>query len=437
MIQKVSETISGYNMLAPHERVCVALSGGADSVSLLLALKELGYEVFAVHVNHNLRGEESDRDESFCLSLCESIGVTVFVESVDVLGFCRENRVSTEEGARKLRYAAIEKHLSGCKLATAHNLNDCFETTLFNLVRGCGISGLRGIPAVRGHIIRPLIAVTREEIEEYLSSKNQSFVTDSSNSVDDCSRNIIRLNVVPQLLRLNPSLYKTYSAELAIFASAYDFISDAASDAINEAKTDNGYCFSKETDDMVISQAMAMLLREHGIEPSSDRVSRMKSLLTSDGKINIASGVYVLSESGRISFETDNDDIFIPCGLKGNVCVSGKTVNFTEISQFDISCYNNKSLKWIVDTDKLCGPVCIRSYKGNEKIKLHGREHTSIVKKLLAKTPPSQRKRVIVISDSYGAFFVEGFGIASRVLCGENTTSAVKIDIKDGCKNGT
>lgn len=239
MLDKIASTILKYNMLVPGERVCVGLSGGADSVSLLFALKELGYKVFAVHVNHNLRGEESKRDENFCRSLCEKQGIELFVESVDVRGYCQENKLSCEEGARTLRYSAIDKHLNGCKLATAHNLNDCFETTLFNLVRGCGVNGLKGIPPVRGEIIRPLIAVTREEIEAYLAARCLEYVTDSTNLQDDCSRNILRLNVVPQLLRINPSLYKTYLKTLNVFEASDEYIRAQADEALEKAESGN------------------------------------------------------------------------------------------------------------------------------------------------------------------------------------------------------
>lgn len=430
MLEKISSTIQKYNMLLPGERVCVGLSGGADSVSLLFSLKELGYGVFAVHVNHNLRGEESKRDEDFCRNICTAADIELYVESVDVRDYCREHKLSIEDGARKLRYSAISKHLLGAKLATAHNLNDCFETTLFNLVRGCGVSGLRGIPAVRGNIIRPLMAVTRAEIEEYLKDRGLEYVTDSTNYEDDCSRNIIRLNVMPQLLRINPSLLKTYSKSLSVFEAAGEYIGNQADEALKKAETDSGWDFTQITDGAILSQALERLLRLKGIEPSFDKIERMTGLLSTGGRINIAKGVYVRAESGKLSFEADPE----PAGcmrvaLGETVDFCGKAIEFTEISQFDISSYNKSELKWLIDSDSLIGSAFIRSYEGSERIRLAGRGLTSTVKKLLAHIPPSRRKSVAVLADDMGAVWVEGFGTAERACCTDKTVNAVRITV--------
>ena len=430
MLDKIASTIQKYNMLAPGERVCVGLSGGADSVSLLFSLKELGYDVFAVHVNHNLRGEESRRDEDFCRILCDKHGIELFVESVNVRDYCRENRISTEEGARKLRYAAISAHLNGAKLATAHNLNDCFETTMFNLVRGCGVNGLKGIPPVRGNIIRPLIAATRAEIEGYLAEKGLEYVTDSTNFQDDCSRNIIRLKVIPELLRINPSLYKTYAKSLSVFEASEEYISAQAEKALENAKTGNGYDFSLMQDSAIRSQALERLLRANGIEPSFEKIERLTGLLRTNGRINIAKDVYVRAESGRISFENAaHGDISVMTDLKETARFGSKTIEFTEISQFDISYYNKSQLKWLIDSDRLRGNAVIRSYSGNEKIRLAGRGFSSTVKKLLADIPPQERKSIAVIADEAGAVWVEGFGTDERACCTADTVNAVKITV--------
>ncbi len=432
MLDKIASTILKYNMLAPGERVCVGLSGGADSVSLLFSLKELGYEVFAVHVNHNLRGDESRRDEDFCRSLCKNHGIELFVESVNVRDYCRENRLSCEEGARILRYRAISKHQNGSKLATAHNLNDCFETTIFNLVRGCGINGLKGIPPVRGEIIRPLISVTRAEIEEYLAKSGLEYVTDSTNLRDDCARNILRLNVVPQLLRINPSLYKTYAKSLSVFEESEEYLRGQADKALEMAESGNAYDFSLIEDAAIRSLAVERLLRKNGIEPSFEKIERLLELLQTGGRINIAKDVYVRAESGRISFETpQKNQTPVRTDLRGAVRFGGKTVEFTEISQFDISYYNKHQLKWLIDSDKLAGNAVIRSYSGNERIRLAGRGFASTVKKLLAGIPPSERKSVAVLADDVGAVWVEGFGTDERVCCTQETVNAVKISVTD------
>ena len=184
MIEKVKLTIQKHNMLSAGDSVCVALSGGADSVALLLVLYELSAEfdfsLSAVHVNHLLRGDESDRDENFCRDLCSRLDVPLQVFRKDAASFSHSLGESVETGARKLRYQIFDS-LTADKIATAHNLNDNAETLLFRLARGTGLRGLSGIPAVRDNIIRPLIECGRDEIEAFLVEREQPFVTDSTN----------------------------------------------------------------------------------------------------------------------------------------------------------------------------------------------------------------------------------------------------------------
>ncbi len=318
MLDLVSDTVRKYNMLELGERVLVALSGGADSVSLLLALKELGYSVFAVHVNHHLRGEESDRDEAFCANLCRRLGVELYVEHVDVRSYCFETGKSVEESARVLRYEALGKHSGGCKIATAHNLDDCFETTLFNLVRGCGIGGLTGIPPVRDNIIRPLIGTRRDEILEYLKSRGESYVTDSTNLEDDCSRNIIRLNVIPELERINPSLLKTYKSSLENFRNAENYI-DRESEKLLEASE---IAFPEDCDEFILANALSKILRKNGVEPSKQKIDELKSLVKTGGKVNLKKGVYAVCKDRRLEITGEREQASEPIQLSNTGCYS-------------------------------------------------------------------------------------------------------------------
>ena len=201
MLDTVKRTISDYMMLETGENVLVALSGGADSTALLLSLRELGYPVRAFHLNHCLRGAESDRDEAFCRRLCEKLGVELTVERVDIAAAAGDSAV--EETARRIRYARLEHAAHGAKIAVAHNADDNLETVLFHLVRGSGAKGVSGIPPVRGAVIRPLLFAERREIEAFLRENGQDYVTDSSNLSDDYTRNRLRHSVLPVLRGIN------------------------------------------------------------------------------------------------------------------------------------------------------------------------------------------------------------------------------------------
>ena len=191
----------------------VALSGGADSVSLLFVLKhlecELGISVEAAHCNFHLRGAESVRDEEFCKQLCERLSVPLHLIHFDTQAYADLHRVSIEMAARDLRYGYFEnlrRDIEAQDICVAHHRDDSVETVLLNLVRGTGLRGLRGIQPRNGNIIRPLLSLSREDIVQYLDALGESYVTDSTNLHNDVKRNKIRLDVMPLLRELNPSV---------------------------------------------------------------------------------------------------------------------------------------------------------------------------------------------------------------------------------------
>ena len=184
------------------KHVIAGISGGADSVALLRALKSLGIKVLALHCNFHLRGAESDRDMNFVVSLCHDIGVELIIRHFDVAKHLSEHGGSVEMACRDLRYAEFRNMLreSGAdRIAVAHNADDQAETVMLNLMRGSGVSGLRGMLPDTGEIIRPLLGVSRAEIETYLAEIKQDFITDSTNLSSDFRRNFIRNEVIPLL----------------------------------------------------------------------------------------------------------------------------------------------------------------------------------------------------------------------------------------------
>ena len=204
MLRRVKEYVERYNMLEVGDRVVVGVSGGADSVCLFYVLHELkkmyGLELYVVHVNHGIRGQEADEDENFVKELCELHGIQFCSVRVDVRALAKEKGLSEEEAGRMIRYQAFYKVLeqNNCnKIAVAHNQNDQAETVLFHLFRGSGIKGLTGISPMRDQIIRPLLCVNREEIEQYLNKKQVSYQTDQTNLTDEYTRNKIRLHILP------------------------------------------------------------------------------------------------------------------------------------------------------------------------------------------------------------------------------------------------
>lgn len=209
MIKKIAHFIASNNLLVKDKKYLIALSGGADSVCLLLVLDKLGYNIEAVHCNFNLRGDEASRDEQFCIELCEKRNIKIHLAHFDTNSYALLHKTSIEMAARNLRYSFFEnlRHDVGADgICVAHHQNDCAETLIMNLIRGTGIKGLAGIMPKRDSIIRPLLCVSRDEIEDFLTKESQDYVTDSSNLDDFCVRNSIRLNIIPMMEKINPSV---------------------------------------------------------------------------------------------------------------------------------------------------------------------------------------------------------------------------------------
>lgn len=207
MRNEVADFIAKYQLLTRDGLQLVALSGGADSVALLRILLALGYRVEGVHCNFHLRGDESDRDEQFVKSLCHKLNVPLHLIHFDTTEYASSHQVSIEMAARELRYRYFDqlRHDIGAEtICVAHHRDDAVETLLMNLLRGSGIHGLTGIRPRNGHIVRPLLCVCRQEIEDYLHSIGQDYVTDSTNLQPDVLRNKLRLQLIPLLEQLSP-----------------------------------------------------------------------------------------------------------------------------------------------------------------------------------------------------------------------------------------
>lgn len=210
-IHRIEDFISRNHLLEKDGKYLVALSGGADSVTLLWVLHELRYQIEACHCNFQLRGAESDRDEQFCVQLCEQLGIPLHRIHFDTRLYAEIHKESIELAARNLRYryfAQLKEDVEADGICVAHHQDDTVETVLINLIRGAGIQGLTGISAKNGDILRPLLCVDRKEILAYLEEKGQDYVTDSTNLVDDVVRNKIRLNIIPMLKEINPAASK-------------------------------------------------------------------------------------------------------------------------------------------------------------------------------------------------------------------------------------
>ena len=300
-----------------NEKILVGLSGGADSVSLLLSLKMLsgkyGFSLCALHVNHMIRGKEADRDEEFSKSLCQNLCIEFFCERVDVRSICKESGQSLELCARNERYSAFERVCKehGIKLvATAHNACDNAETMVFNLVRGSGVRGLCGIPPKRSlcegvTVVRPLINVSRAEIEAFLAENGQTFVTDSTNTDTDYTRNYIRHEIMPHLAKLNSSIEESLARSAGLHRQDEEYLSVTARNNVTDSIAE-----LSKLHDSILSRVVMELFSDVSDETLPEY--HIKMLCTKireyDGeriKLSLPDSMIAVLEKGKLSFEKD------------------------------------------------------------------------------------------------------------------------------------
>lgn len=424
--ENMAQFITEENLLPFGGKVCCALSGGADSVALLLGLLDIkehfGIEVSAVHVNHCLRGEESDRDEEFCRRLCERLGVILHVHRCDVKAFRESHGGSVETAARQCRYAAFEKEEG--LIATAHTASDNLETVIQRLARGTGLHGLCGIPVKRDRFIRPVLFAVRQEVEEFLERKGECFVTDSTNNSDDYTRNRIRHSIVPVLQQLNPSAEKNVLAMCRSLRTDDAFFDEQCSRAFAEHYKEP-FCLSRISDihKAVRVRCEARLLEMCGISADSRKLADMEKIVQTGGRCHL---------SGKFDCFVSKDELIIKSvekefsGVREVRLSEGKQSIFpdiyfcakliTEINEINTYIINKDFTNRLLDYDKIIGYIKLRSRRPGDRMKLAGRGFTVSIKKRIQETVPLSRRQTLhFLEDEEGTVYAEGIGIAERV----------------------
>ncbi len=434
MIDAVKAITTRYNMLSKGDNLLIGLSGGADSVALLNVMLSLATEleisISACHVNHMLRGIESDCDEKFVRCLCAKLNVPLKCFSVDVNSLAQKQGKSTEEAARNARYECFEKASSGGKIATAHTLSDSAETVLLNLTRGTAIKGLCGIPPVRGNIIRPLIECTRSEVEDYCNANSLEYVTDSSNLTSDYTRNKLRHEVIPVFKGINPSF------ENAVLRMTNSLEQDSNYlDEVANAQLSTQISKLAAMPTAIRHRCISKFLEKNNISLSTFKIIETDAIIMQNsGKINVDGNSHIVAQNGELKFissDDGHDKLWeVPLSLGECTLPNGDSYVFKLIKPEEYKEFINfseNSLYQLLDYDKIIGTVVLRSRYGGDKIKLNGRGFTSTVKKLLAsRLPVDKRAQQLIIADDDGPVYVEGFGIAERVKL-DNTTKQLLI----------
>lgn len=357
--QKVNAFVREMRLFGKTDKVLVALSGGADSVALLRVLLHLGYRCEAAHCNFHLRGEESMRDEAFVVSLTEKLGVRLYRTDFDTEAYAAAKGISIEMAARDLRYewfGNLREEIGAEVIAVAHHRNDSVETLLLNLVRGTGINGLRGIRAVNGRVVRPLLCVDRNEILSYLERLGQNFVTDSTNLQDNFTRNKIRHQVIPVLETINPSAVEAMADTAARLSEVAEIYGKAMEAAVARVVT-NGISLDAEA--LWHETAPKSVLHEV-LYPLGTNVSQQRDIYRclrsgESGKVFYTATHVLLVDHGRLCW-------------KPKETVERKPVLKWELVEVDDSFVVPKDIAVAcLDADKINGALTLRRWRSGDR----------------------------------------------------------------------
>ena len=419
----ILNTIKRFSLIEKGDTVTVAISGGADSVALLHALNsvkdELEINLNAAHLNHLIRGQEADADALFVKSFCEKLGIHLFYDSRDVPEYAKQEGKSLELAAREVRYEFLSRVACG-KIATAHTASDNLETMIFNLSRGTSIKGLCGIPVKRENVIRPLIACTRADVEEYCRSNSLDYVTDSTNLSDDYSRNKIRHNVIPILKEINPLVEISALRTSESLQQDCDYL-DAEAEKMLYKYIDNDGLYVEDFENISPSKAKRVVKRYFEIcYPSvmleSKHINNIfKICCEKSGKINLPSNLFAIVSVGVLKF-IDNE--------KSEVDFSVKIKKIKNVNNlFSIN---------EIDCDKIVGNWVLRTRQEGDKIRLQNRGVTKTLKKIFTenKVERNLRSKIPVIADEQGIIWVYGVGVAERVAVNSSTKKILKVEVQ-------
>ena len=429
----IHQLIVRHHLLHDGERILVALSGGADSVALLLALRDLGYRVEAAHCHFHLRDEEADRDVSFVEQLCKRLYVPLHRTDFDTKAVAKAQKVSIEMAARDLRYTWFRKLLRERDIrfvAVAHHQEDNTETLFLNLLRGAGLQGMTGMSVRTTDVIRPLLGVTRQEIETYLKEKGEAFVVDSTNADTYYKRNKLRQEILPLLRQMNPSLDRTLAETMQRMAEADNIVREQFEKFRKENVREELFGISVGVAPLLESSApqtyLFLLMKEYGF--SSSHISDIFSTLPSE------SGVFFTSTTGWATLHRGQlilspiIEAVPPTPLsEGKTALpAGRTLSIEKCATVEISRVPEIAT---LDADKIQGELFVRSLEPGDRFHPYGMNGSKLVSDYLTDRHYSRihKRAALIVCDAAGPLWLVGERIDRRAAISKTTSRCLKL----------
>lgn len=484
MWSNVDKYIENYKLLNTNDLYLVALSGGADSVALLLLLKEHGFNVHAAHCNFRLRGAESDRDEAFCVEFCRGLGVELHRVHFDTRGYADLHKVSIEMAARELRYgwfAQLCKDLNAAGVCVAHHRDDSVETVLLNLVRGTGLRGLTGIKPrseqVIGYgqnlqeqtnpqgdvereqlklvVLRPLLGVSRTEIEALLAERGQKYVTDSTNLEADVVRNKIRLQVLPMLRELNPAVSENIQRTAENLIEAQDVLDAVVGEYKNSNRLELNSLEKYGSSEYIVFE----WLKNYGFNGS-----QVRQILDAEsgGIVGSAMGYEVLKDRSRLIVEKNDitfqgqrnvisepskrivvpeEGTYVVAGFDGKTIerslFSGGTTENGRVRVRKCPVYVSKEAHTAtLDAEKVVFPLTIRRVEEGDWMIPYGMMGRKLLSDLMTdlKMNVFEKRRQMVVVDAQGVIvWAVGLRTDQRVAVSGQTKEVLELSLLPQC----
>lgn len=473
MIDKISSYVKKYHMIAEGDTIIAGISGGADSVCLLLVLcelqKSLPFVIRAVHIEHGIRGEASRADEQFVQALCDKLGIPLVCYHYDVPKLAKEWGNSLEEAGRKLRYETfareaesaarakeVEKSATAIqailakqvKIAVAHHENDNAETVLHHLVRGSALQGLAGIAPVRGNLIRPLLCVTREEIEEFLKQRGQSYCIDATNYELEYTRNRIRHEVLPVLTQINGQAvsHMAYSAEVLRETQEYMQMQSKRLEETAVTKTEEGLLVNREEvwKEPVILRRLLLHRQICELAGSSRDIaaSHVNAVLELFDRqvgrsINLPYGICAKRVYEGVYFTETKEK------TAGEKPFWGQAAPLPKCDSFRCRIFENnerreeipkkKYTKWF-DYDKIKDNLCVRNRQKGDYFWLNEGGDRKKLKQYFVdeKIPQDMRNTILLVAEGEHIVWVVGYRISAKYKVTENTERVLEIQYDGG-----
>lgn len=458
MYNLVKKNILDKNLISQGDNVLIGFSGGPDSVFLfhnLRILKEtLSFNLYASHINHMYRGEDAEHDEAFVRNLCGNYGIKLFVKRKNAADYANELRVTEEEAGRILRYNFFRenlKEIGGGKIAVAHNLNDQAETVLQRIIRGTGIDGLKAMLYERDDIIRPILNVSRSQIESYLDENDYEYCIDKTNSEDIYGRNKIRLNLIPYLEKsFNPNIQNTLfrmseimDKDSKIIEKYIDIIYDEAliKKTYNEIYFDlNKLRSLEEYETGRILRRSLELLKGNTNNIESKHIDYANEFIKSGktGKaIIISEGINIEISYGNLIVRKDVEKV---PEFKYNI-VEDKPLFIKETAKtillrvLDASYFNPADKHSIsINYDSVNGRLTVRNRRAGDSMIPCGMKSNKKIKDIFIdmKIPVEERDKKLIITDDSNILWVEGYRIHNNYKVSSSTKKILNIIISEG-----